>query len=119
MFRFMRWLFLMAIIAALAGFLLTYRFHGQTSAEGVCRLSGSKTCLHLAAQWGETARQLESHLDALRARYAESPALHPPQRPDALVVTDATSTHEAPPLDRHTPKERQALDKILAQRGSR
>jgi hypothetical protein len=117
MFGFLRWLFLMAIIAALAGFMLTYRFHGQTSAEGVCRLSGSTTCVQLASRWGERARRLEARFDALRDQPAVSATPRPSPRP-RLTVTDATRTHEAPPLDRHTPQERQALDRILAQRGS-
>ncbi len=119
MFRFVRWLCLLAIIGLLAGFLLTYRLQGQTSAERVCRLTRSAPCLKLAVAWGETARQLEARFHRLVDPPGPAAAPRPVERPPHPKVTEAIAAHEAPPLDRHTPQERQELDKILAQRGSR
>jgi hypothetical protein len=119
MFRLIRWLFLMAIIAALAGFSLTYRLRGQTPAQRVCELSRSAPCVQLALRWGETARQWEARLHGLLDPPAESAAPRPSPHPVHPVVTVAVPPHEVPPLDRHTSNERQAPDKILAQRGSR
>jgi hypothetical protein len=119
MFRFIRWLFLMAIIGLLAGFLLTYPMRGQTSAERVCRLAKSTPCVQLATGWGEKARELEARLKLLLDRPAPGAAPHPIEHPARPKVTEAIAAHDAPPLDRHTRQERQELDKILAQRGSR
>jgi hypothetical protein len=52
-------------------------------------------------------------------RPAPGAAPHPIEHPARPKVTEAIAAHDAPPLDRHTPQERQELDKILAQRGSR
>ena len=119
MFRFVRWLFLMAIIATLVGFLLTYRLQGQTSAERVCRLNRSAECVRVAAQWGEKARRIEGRVRALLDPPAPSTTPHAVQHPTPPAMTVMAPPRDAPPLDRHTPQERQALGKILAQRGSR
>ncbi len=114
MFRFLRWLFLLGVIAALAGFLLTYRLQGRTAAERVCAVAGSRPCLAWAARGGEVAGELLERWRAMQAR-AAPPARAPAARPP---VVDGTREREAAPLDRHTPGERAALDRILAQRAS-
>jgi hypothetical protein len=114
MFRFVRWLFLLGVIAALAAFLLTYRLQGRTAAERVCTLARSKPCLHWAARGGAEAEALIARWKALNAP-PPPVARAPGPRPR---VVDATPEREAPPLDHHSRADREALDRILAQRSS-
>jgi hypothetical protein len=122
MFGFVRWLLLVAIIAALAGFSLVYRLHGQTPAERVCRLTKSTSCTELAVRWGERARKvgLRFGLEPANVPPAKAAVPRPAQRPPHLKVTDATraGTRDAQPLDRETVREKLELDRILAQRAS-
>jgi hypothetical protein len=117
-FRLVRWLFLMAIIAGLAGFVVAARIRGRTPAEGFCSLVRNPECLRLADQG-------RAIVDSLRHRLDEAP---PPKRAARREVREAArasrdlpaSPHDAAaPLDRHTPGERKALNDLLLQRGSR
>jgi hypothetical protein len=113
-----RWLSLVALFGLLAGLSVTYRWNGQTAAERVCRLSRSSRCLQLAVRWDEKARQLVSLLRLEPAAPPKRPEPRPVSHITHLAVTEPATAHQAPPLDRHTPAERQALDKIVAQRAS-
>ncbi len=117
MFRFVRWLLLLAVIAALSGFLLTYPMAGRTAAERVCGLAGSPACEAMARRWGAAVKGWE-------ARVRPSVPSGAPARRSYRVAMGrqappVTQRADAPPLDRHTSSERAALQRILAQRGSR
>ena len=132
MFRFVRWIFLLAVIAALAGFALTYRLGGKSSADRACRLLGSPICVRTAARWATVARGWETLL-AARLDHPQSGA-EPAGRTEASIPRRAPHAPpsedraagrragargaEARPLDQHTPEERKALDRLLATRGS-
>ncbi len=109
MFRLVRWLLLMAVIAALTGFLLTWPIAGETAARRVCLLAGSPGCAALADQAGVVAARIE--LPLLARLLAAPPATRP-------TAGRAMAKPPSRPLDRHTPAEEQALARILAQRGS-
>ncbi|MHB1845839.1 MAG: hypothetical protein ACYCWW_13510 [Deltaproteobacteria bacterium] len=117
MFRLVRWLLLMSIIAALAAFLLTWPIAGATSAERVCGLADSPLCLALAARGRVVATQLEA---PLLARWRQGhPGSLPAARPPARSAAHGPLAPAARPLDHHTPSEERDLERILAQRGSR
>ncbi|MHB8417513.1 MAG: hypothetical protein ACYDCL_05530 [Myxococcales bacterium] len=116
MFRFVRWLCLLGVIAALVGFLLSYRLQGRTAAERVCGLARSDQCLRWAVRGGTLTDSLIARWEVLRSQPQPAAPVKARRRPPQVV--DGTRTREAPPLDRHTPQERAALDRILAQRAS-
>jgi len=134
-FKLVRWLFLLGVIAALVAFLVGKPIHGHTAAESFCKLIDNGDCAKLASR-GAT------ELDWLRNRWenaagtGERPAPHaapgartveretapskPVRAPTPTPVAEPSAARpSAAPLDRHTVAERQALDRILTQRGSR
>ena len=115
----MRWLFLVAIIAGLAGFVVAARIRGHTPAEGFCSLVKNPECMRLADEG-------ESVVEAVRRWLGRPPPAKRAARRDVREVSRASrdlpaapGESAAPPLDRHTPGERKALSDLLLRRGSR
>ena len=133
MFKLVRWLFLLGIIAVLAAFLVGKPIHGKTAAEGFCKLIDNPDCAKLAARgaadfgwarsrWESASRSAPAPKTAEREAAPEKvvavkPA-HPAATPEPGAAPPVPATPAGPPLDRHTVAERQALDRILTTRGS-
>jgi hypothetical protein len=114
-FRLVRWLFLVVVIAGLAAFIVSAHFRGQTLAQGFCKLAQSYTCYQLAGRGESLLNEAQRRLAA-----GPPPAPHATQTRESPRVSRATADN-APgePLDRHTPGERKALSDLLLQHGSR
>ena len=114
--RFVRWLFLLAIIAGLTGFVVSARIRGRTPAQGFCSLVANPECMRLADRG-------EALVLALRRKLDQAPPRRAARRDDRAAARTSRDLPGAPisaaPLDRHTPGERKALSDLLLQRGSR
>lgn len=127
MFKLVRWLFLLGIIAGLAAFLVGKPIHGKTAAEGFCKLIDNPDCAKLAARgaadlgWARSRWESASKSAPKSAEREAAPVkpAHPAAAPEPAVAAPAPAAPAGPPLDRHTVAERQALDRILTTRGSR
>lgn len=119
MFRLVRWLFLVAIIAGLAGFIVAARIRGRTPAEGFCSLMQNHECMRLADR-GEALVKLATRRLGLESEpRVPGRAAHETSRALRSPLAAAPAEANGPPLDRHTPSERKALSDLLLQRGSR
>ncbi len=105
------------MIVALAGVVVGFRFHGHTSAEEVCRLADSEACAHYAERGELLVRAAEHRFHATQSAARREPPGQISHALRGLGTRPAEPNH--PPLDRHTPEERHALDHVLNERGSR
>jgi hypothetical protein len=118
-FRLVRWLFLVAIIVGLAGFIVAARIRGRTPAEGFCSLMRNPECMRLADR-GEALVKLATRRLGLESEpRAAGREAHETARAFRSPLAAAPANGNAPPLDRHTAGERKALSDLLLQRGSR
>jgi len=122
-FRFVRWLFLLGVIAGLAAFVVSFHVRGQTPAHGFCRLLRNQDCFRLAERgeglvtearrWLDDAPQPRAAQRETARRETEAP------RVSRAAPALAPGTTAGTPLDRHTTGERKALSDLLLQHGSR
>ena len=117
MFGFLRWLFLVAVIAGLAGFVVDARFRGRTPAEGFCSLVKNPECLRLADEGRAIVERVRRTWESPEPKRAARREVR--EAPRASREAPTTPSASAAPLDRHTPGERKALSDLLLQRGSR
>jgi hypothetical protein len=118
-FRLVRWLFLVAIIAGLAGFIVAARIRGRTPAEGFCSLLQNPECMRLADRGEALVKLATRRLGLASQPRAARREVREHSRADRSPLAAAPADANAPPLDRHTPSERKALSDLLLQRGSR
>jgi hypothetical protein len=117
-----RWLFLVAIIAGLTGFVVAACIRGRTPAEGFCSLLKSPECARLAAQGESLVKTIARGLDQTpQPRAARRDARETPRASHGApaAAREAPSNSDGRPLDQHTAGERKALSDLLLQHGSR
>jgi hypothetical protein len=118
-FRLVRWLFLMTLIAGLAGFVVATRIRGRTPAEGFCSLVKNPECMRLADQGEAVVKAIRRQLGLAPQPRAARREVREAPRASREGTTAPPTNLAAPPLDRHTPGERKALSDLLLERGSR
>jgi len=109
----------MAIIAALAGWVVSAHIRGRTPAEGFCSLVQNPECLRLADRGAALVKLAKLGLGLESPPRAAGREARESSRALRSPLASAPSNPNAPPLDRHTASERKALSDLLLQHGSR